>query len=181
MATRSIIARKQGNRVKYIYCHWDGYPANNGALLNKHWTNPEKVDALLKLGSLSYLGMDIGEKVDFDTYKPNHDEAKQCLAYHRDRGEELVINKCSWTDFPNQDTIGAEWVYIYGDDNTWYYFRTNGLKTMLDKRAFELVSEWVKHYEKDLDDWDDEPPLPRPEDEMGYHPTGDEALAPDLR
>ena len=30
MATRSAIGIKHGDRVKGVYCHWDGYPEQIG-------------------------------------------------------------------------------------------------------------------------------------------------------
>ena len=83
MATRSSITIKElDGSVKSIYCHWDGYPAHNGKILDEHYTDPDKVRALIALGSLSILGPEIGEKQDFR----NHIEG-MCLAYGRDRGD----------------------------------------------------------------------------------------------
>ena len=35
-----------------IFCHYNGYPDDNGARLVKHYNTPERVDALLALGDL---------------------------------------------------------------------------------------------------------------------------------
>lgn len=57
MATRSNIGKLYpNNTVKYIYCHWDGYPSHNGTILQEHYNTPEQVDALLALGDMSVLG-----------------------------------------------------------------------------------------------------------------------------
>ena len=57
MATRSYIGKLgPNNTVSYIYCHWDGYPSHNGAILQEHYNTPEQVDALLALGDMSSLG-----------------------------------------------------------------------------------------------------------------------------
>ena len=74
MSTNSRIGiiRKDGTS-KYIYCHWDGYICGNGKTLQKYYSTPDKVEALLTLGNISSLG----------------DTPDECEAYHRDGGEEL--------------------------------------------------------------------------------------------
>mgnify|MGYP001178961423 CR=1 FL=1 len=89
MGTRSTIGmKKPDGGVVAIYCHWDGYPAHNGDILNKHWTDTDKVAQLIGLGDLSSLGTEIGEKQDFDDRLGQDDN--WCLAYGRDRGERDV-------------------------------------------------------------------------------------------
>lgn len=87
MATRSTIGiiDNRTSIVTSIYCHWDGYPENNGSILVEHWSDPAKIQQLMELGALSTLGKDIGEKHDFNDSGPIH-----CTAYGRDRGEEDV-------------------------------------------------------------------------------------------
>jgi hypothetical protein len=80
--------------VTAIYCHWDGYPENNGLLLMKHWNNAYLIDHLMQLGNLSYLGKEIGECQDFD----HPTDRNWCLAYGRDRNE------------PNQTAIDFLWL-----------------------------------------------------------------------
>ena len=85
MSTRSHIGKQlEDGSIKYIYCHFDGYPSHNGQILKEHYTDEAKVDALLELGSLSILGEEIGEQQDFDNRNTHHE--KWCLAYGRDRG-----------------------------------------------------------------------------------------------
>ena len=120
MATRSHIGKKLENgTIKYIYCHWDGYPDHNGKILKEHYTNEAKVDALLELGSLSILGEEIGEQQDFDNRDTHH--AKWCLAYGRDRGENDVeaktaesISDMIWQDY-HYVWVNGEW-HCYGSD-----------------------------------------------------------------
>ena len=67
MATRSMIGvRRPDGKVEAIYCHWDGYLDHNGRILLHHYTDLEKVKALIALGDLSSLGPEIGEEHDFD-------------------------------------------------------------------------------------------------------------------
>lgn len=91
MATRSAIAvKKADGSVQGIYCHWDGYPANNGKLLMENYTY-EKALQLVALGNLSYLREELGQKHDFDArYKnPGMEDPHPtwCMFYGRDRGE----------------------------------------------------------------------------------------------
>lgn len=112
MATRSTIARKVGDSIQSIYCHWDGYPAGVGATLREHYTTPEKIDALMALGDLSVLGGEIGIKKNFDTDSLNG----ECLAYGRDRGEVMVGARLDETyiDYINYRNMqGCEYGYFW--------------------------------------------------------------------
>ena len=53
MGTHSIIAKQIGeDKYLTIFCHYNGYPDDNGATLLKHYNTPERVDALFALGDL---------------------------------------------------------------------------------------------------------------------------------
>jgi hypothetical protein len=111
MATRSYIGvRNTDASVDYIYCHFDGYPEHNGAILREHYSNINRVNELLNLGDLSVLGKFIGEKMDF-----NKRVQDTCLAYGRDRGESNVDKKNSEYDklITDQD---VDYVYIFDGD-----------------------------------------------------------------
>lgn len=87
MSTNSRIGIKRlDGTEKYIYCHWDGYVEHNGLLLQLCYDTPEKIEKLLDLGDLSSLGeyLETDQPHSFDNPKPD-----VCIAYHRDRGEEL--------------------------------------------------------------------------------------------
>jgi hypothetical protein len=49
--------------VKFIYCHFDGYPEHNGMMLAKHFDTPFKVAKLIELGDISSLGETLDETV----------------------------------------------------------------------------------------------------------------------
>lgn len=93
MATRSMIGMVQEDgTVRAIYCHFDGYPAHVGRILDAHYTDADKVNALLDLGDLSVLAEEIGEQHPFTTYGMPEEDIdprwdRWCLAYGRDRGE----------------------------------------------------------------------------------------------
>ena len=115
MATRSNIAYKTPEgKIRSIYCHWDGYPAHNGEMLRRNYTTTEKVAALIELGSLSSLGAEIGEKQDFDDRETQNED--WCLAYHRDRGEDLHISE--YDDIPSWIDDMEEYAYLW-DGNEW--------------------------------------------------------------
>jgi hypothetical protein len=121
MATRSHIGKLLSDgSVKYIYCHWDGYPEHNGKILKEYYTNEAKVDALLELGGLSILGEEIGEQQDFDN-RDTHN-SKWCLAYGRDRGEDGVEAKIA-EDI--EDMIFQSYHYVW-DSGVWRCFGSDG-------------------------------------------------------
>ena len=110
MATRSNIAyRTFDGRIVSIYAHWDGYPAHNGEILNKHYTTMDKIVELVSLGSISSLGAEIGEKQDFNDRSTQKDE--WTLAYHRDRGEELRVS--IYNDIPSWIEDMEEYAYLW--------------------------------------------------------------------
>lgn len=130
MATCSYIGIKEGEHIQYIYCHWDGYIAHNGAILQKSYQNEDKIWELINLGDLSILGSEIGEEHDFMA-----DAGDICTAYHRDRNEELNIETMcvrgksfdeicklvldgSWCEFFYMwDTETKKWYVGYYSDN----------------------------------------------------------------
>ena len=121
MATRSRIAiEDQTGKVRSIYCHWDGYPSNNGRILLEHFQTQEKVESLIELGSISSLNknVEIPEGVTHSFDNPADDVV---VAYHRDRAEDLVIlDHDSVKDFANSDierygyvfTAAGEWLCV---------------------------------------------------------------------
>ena len=120
MGTRSTIGmKKPDGGVVAIYCHWDGYPAHNGDILNKHWTDTDKVAQLIGLGDLSSLGTEIGKKQNFDDRLGQDDN--WCLAYGRDRGEKDVAarhykNVYDWIE--SKKNSWCEWAYLW-DGQDW--------------------------------------------------------------
>lgn len=128
MATRSYIGvRNLDASVDYIYCHFDGYPSNNGVILSQHYQDMDKVNALMKLGDLSVLGNEIGEQQDFEA--PRLD-MNWCLAYGRDRGEENVSAKTG--DFFQLTTDqSVDYVYIF-DGDYWECFDTSAPDKIID-------------------------------------------------
>lgn len=118
MATRSRIAiENQDGTVTSIYCHWDGYPSNNGALLLEHYSDREKTERLIALGDISYLteNLEPSGPHSFDYAEPG-----VVVAYHRDRGEEKRIRKDrSIESFAKSDI--EEYGYLMTRDGAWIF------------------------------------------------------------
>ena len=156
MGTRSRIGVMHGDKVKSVYCHWDGYLEHNGAILQEHY-NSAKANNLIALGDLSSLGTQIGEKHAFSQFDlpPEEVEAYKeltrdwCTFYGRDRGEKGTEWKVADTfeEFLEQaDGCGAEFYYIM-KDGVWYVGTTYENTHPLSKRltllsdALESVKE----------------------------------------
>lgn len=124
MSTRSAIGIKHGDRIKAIYCHYDGYTEHVGRALHTYYQSSPKVNGLIAQGDMSSIGADIGEKHAFNDRSEYIDEwiATQCTFYGRDRGEENTGFRsfANETDFLSYyDGCGAEFYYLY-DHGVWY-------------------------------------------------------------
>ena len=95
MATRSTIALEFADgTIGQVYCHWDGYLAHNGKMLQEYYSNPFILRDLIDLGSLSSLRPQIGTKHPFSMFEANMTQDEyanlyrdMCTFYERDRGE----------------------------------------------------------------------------------------------
>jgi hypothetical protein len=145
-----------GDKVKSVYCHWDGYLAHNGAILQEHYDSA-KANNLVALGDLSSLGSLIGEQHAFSYHDLPADEveafkaatANMCTFYGRDRGEQGTEFRVAHTfvEFLEQaDNCGAEYYYIMRD-GVWYcgttYETTHSLSRNLTVLSEALAAEEV--------------------------------------
>ncbi len=119
MATRSRIAiEKEDGTVESIYCHWDGYPENNGEILVNYYTDEKKVQSLIDLGDISILAPNV--EADPHTRHTFNDPVDGVVvAYGRDRGETGVEKKShgSVNDFFDGDI--EEYGYIFIRAGEW--------------------------------------------------------------
>ena len=109
MATRSTIALEYADgTVEQVYCHWDGYLAHNGQILQEYYSNPFILRDLIDLGDVSSLRPTVGTKHAFSRLEvPMDGEAYDKLYgdmttfYGRDRGEDGVSAKkfASYEDY----------------------------------------------------------------------------------
>ena len=116
MSTRSYIAiraardpenKSQKEDIQMVYCHFDGYPSNNGQLLLDNYTTDEKVYNLIGHGDMSSLGRSLG----------------QCEFYGRDRGE-TGVSAQTFTCFSAFKKAARDVSYNYlfdCQDERWYY------------------------------------------------------------
>lgn len=128
MSTRSRIAVKvSDNEFKSIYCHWDGYPSNNGEKLIRYYRDDiEKILGLMELGDLSVLDarIDKPENHNFDNRVEDY-----CLAYHRDRNDEKIecsIHKTINGVIEQANNTDAEWIYLYDCQNKKWFYQSMG-------------------------------------------------------
>jgi len=123
MGTRSNIGimNEDGATCRVIYCHWDGYPDRNGRLLAAHYSSTGQVEALIALGALSSLGGRVapsaGESHSFSS--PAHGVT---VAYHRDRGEEMLSADTRALGNACQE----EYAYIWKPESNAWIFSDHG-------------------------------------------------------
>ena len=134
MSTRSLIGiQRDKDKFECIYCHSDGYPTYNGAMLLDHYSDKEKVEKLLKLGSISILAKNIEPNPElphsFDYDKRQDDVV---VAYTRDRGDEFEPSVMLTLD-EMSDYGWIEYSYFLDLDNNWKYIK-NPNKTINKKR-----------------------------------------------
>jgi len=132
MGTRSRIGVMHGDKLKSVYCHWDGYLDHNGRILLEYY-NSAKANQLVALGDLSSLGEEIGEKHGFD----DRSNPNWCTFYGRDRGEtgtEWTCHEDFQSFLEHCDSCGAEYYYIMRD-GVWYCGTTYDGHAMSSKLA----------------------------------------------
>jgi hypothetical protein len=129
MGTRSRIGVMHGDKVKSIYCHWDGYLSFNGRILQDSYDSA-KANNLVALGDLSSLRAEIGEKHAFSKFDLPKEEVEAfetltenwCTFYGRDRGEkntEFEVDHTFEQFLARVDNCGADYYYIM-ENGVWY-------------------------------------------------------------
>lgn len=118
MSTRShICMRKKDGSYEVVYCHWDGYPSYNGAMLVKNYKSKKKVQQLIDLGFLSILDKEVnppkGKEHSFSKPCKN-----VCVFYGRDRADEKTGKQVFSTldEFKAfLDDSWCEYIYIFDE------------------------------------------------------------------
>ena len=134
MATRSRIAIENGDgTVRSIYCHWDGYPSNNGRLLKSHYRDRKKVEELIALGDISYLAPELRANGPHSFESPADGVV---VAYHRDRGEDYNAPEetSSIAAFAKSDI--EEYGYVFTKEGQWLFI--DGHKNSAGRRPVPL-------------------------------------------
>lgn len=154
MSTNSRIGIKRlDGTEKYIYCHWDGYIEHNGLLLQLCYDTPEKIERLLELGNLSVLGeyLETDEPHSFESPQPN-----VCVAYHRDRGEELELWESQQEfNYTFDESVGA---WIVGQQR---YGMLTGINVNVTYEYCRmattlLIDEIINKQDKIMECWEDD-------------------------
>jgi hypothetical protein len=152
MGTRSRIGVMHGDKLKSVYCHWDGYLSNNGKILQAHYDSA-KANHLVSLGDISSLRPEIGVVHPFSTWdtdmSPAEYEAQfanMTTFYGRDRGEsgvDFTVDQ-SYDEFLSKD-YDYEYYYIM-NDGVWYVgvARTDEDTGMVPGQLYVLTEQLAK-------------------------------------
>ena len=127
MSTRCYIGKldEKSNDVKFIYCHWDGYPEYVGYMLDTYYKDHGKVEDLLALGDISSLKENIQP-----TGNHSYDEPEEgvTIAYFRDRGEpwdDVAPKHTQLANYEKEDLM-IDYKYLY-KNGKWYVDRESGV------------------------------------------------------
>lgn len=153
MGTRSRIGVMHGENCKSVYCHWDGYPSYNGAILQEHYDSA-KANNLVALGDLSSLRPNIGEEHPFSRLDNNMSDEEwdklygdMCTFYGRDRGE-------TGTEFKTDTTFEAFFERVDGCFGEWYYVMRDGVwycgNTYESSPLYKTLTPLAEALEKEL-------------------------------
>lgn len=163
MSTNSHIGLRNGDTVKYIYCHWDGYLSHNGMLLNLFYRNPEKVEKLINLGDISSLGYNVDpprpiknaqDASDLSNYMNLHVKTGFTVSYHRDRGDRYSEVKPRVVKYTNNTLYAQSYTYLYDlKKKKWFVvYKING--TIKEYELDKLFTDKIYHadFYREIDD-----------------------------
>ena len=129
MGTRSNIAYEQPNgNVIVTYCHWDGYPAYNGQVLNDHYNNPKKAEEIANQGYISSLKPTVKESIE------DRANIEEPMLYN---SLNAYLKTLSWD---------IEYAYIYSN-NQWYCNDHNLMSVEPCTFEFKKQSLKASHFE----------------------------------
>lgn len=103
MATRSAIGYyTEDQKIRAVYCHWDGYPENNGRLLSKFYSDGwSVVENLVENGNMTALN----ETIDTTDY---YTKRGLNLEVYTFEDEQEYIS--------HMGNMGCEYLYLYLHD-----------------------------------------------------------------
>lgn len=152
MGTRSRIGVMHGEKLKSVYCHWDGYLQHNGLILQNHYDSA-KANHLVSLGYISSLKEEIGVEHPFSQFDvtPNlsQDEyyekyGKMTTFYGRDRKEtdtDFTVDQ-TFEEFLSKD-YDYEYYYIMRD-GVWYVGVAYDVDGMVPGQLYVLAEQLAK-------------------------------------
>jgi len=152
MGTRSRIGVMHGDKLKSVYCHWDGYLQHNGRILQNHYDSA-KANHLVSLGYISSLKEEIGVEHPFSQFDvtPNlsQDEyyekyGKMTTFYGRDRkdsGTDFTVDQ-TYDEFLSKD-YDYKYYYIMRD-GVWYVGVAYDVDGMVPGQLYVLAEQLAK-------------------------------------
>ena len=154
MGTRSRIGVMHGDKLKSVYCHWDGYLSHNGRILQDHYDSA-KANHLVSLGDVSSLRPEIGVVHPFSTWDTDMSPAEydaqfanMTTFYGRDRGEsgvDFTVDQ-SYDEFLSKD-YDYEYYYIM-NDGVWYVGVAYNVDGMVPGQLYILAEQLAKETEE---------------------------------
>jgi hypothetical protein len=101
MPTRSIIAQQVDGQQRFraVYCHYDGYPAGVGAILDAHYGDAEKLTRMINGGTIESL----------------RDTPQDTVYFPRREDERAGIIEATsaYMLYRAAKRMGCDWLYIY--------------------------------------------------------------------
>jgi hypothetical protein len=139
MSTQAMIAVKQlDGSWNSIYLHWDGYASAAGKTLLEHYGTHERAQQLIELGNLSELAPSL-EPTGF-THGFDQPEKGVCVAYARDRGEDLCSNTYANLTSMVHNCLYGEYIYLM-NEGVWYTYAPGEQMKMLADVVFGLAED----------------------------------------
>ena len=106
MSTHATISYLTAEKVLSIYVHFDGYISYLGKMLLENYNDEAKVKELISNGDASYIDKTI----------------ESSFFYHRDRNEELHIDKSVSIIEARMSCGGVDYHYVW-DEGRWNLLR----------------------------------------------------------
>jgi hypothetical protein len=151
MSTRSTIAVELADgTVHQVYCHSDGYLDHNGRMLLTHYNSQQAAEELVSHGGISFISKSIGVKHLFNnpgrwaTPEYHAHEAEfgtMCKFYHRDRGEDLAIEKFWNFDMYKLSHQYEDYEYIYRQGEWFVCYNDDGYMKLTEAYNMKEVAE----------------------------------------
>lgn len=107
MSTRCYIGKKNGDKVRFIYCHHDGDPGGVGDVLINHYKRDNIVDAMIEEGDRSSLDEDYTEGSYTSMGENYEDNAPSIVDYD------------TWISMIENKETGCSYFYLLDDSGLW--------------------------------------------------------------
>ena len=159
MSTRAQVILKEQNKLQIIGVWGDGYVSHTGKVLYNHYNTKEKVQELIDLGAVGYLGATLENKSkNFDEWQEKGcvETISRARDYKRLYGYKANVDSTRKMDVEVRESLNVfdcETIYniaamedcrVWTDPNYIYLFD-------VDTNEWYVV-EWNGEFEK-LDDW----------------------------